>query len=96
MEIFAVFRRPGPAFDLLRGVEGQQAWAEHAAFMLALAADGFVLMAGPLEGEGALLIVRADDETAIHARLDADPWTGMGLLETDRIRRWDVRIGAPA
>jgi hypothetical protein len=64
--------------------------------MMGLAAEGFVLMAGPLVGEGALLIVRAESEEEVATRLAADPWASSGLLGLDRILRWDLRIGAPA
>lgn len=96
MTIYAVLRRPGPAFDPKLPIERQQAWEPHADFMMGLAAEGFVLMAGPLAGDGALLIVRAEDEAEVAARLADDPWAGLGLLGADRILRWDLRIGAPA
>jgi uncharacterized protein YciI len=96
METYAVLRRAGPGFDPARPVEEQIAWGPHAEFMLGLLRDGFLLMAGPLGArEGALLIVRAGTEAEIEPRLARDPWTEQGLLETEWIRRWDVRIGAP-
>lgn len=95
MTMYAVLRRPGPAFDSNRPIDEQEAWAAHAEFMMGLAAEGFVLMAGPLVGEGALLIVRAESEEVVATRLAADPWSALGLLGDDRILRWDVRIGAP-
>jgi uncharacterized protein YciI len=96
MTIYAVLRRPGPAFDPARPIDEQQAWPAHAAFMTGLAAEGLVLMAGPLVGEGALLIVRAESEGEVAARLAQDPWAELDLLGVDRILRWDVRIGMPA
>ncbi|HST35328.1 MAG TPA: YciI family protein [Allosphingosinicella sp.] len=96
MTIYAVLRRPGPAFDPRRPIDEQEAWPAHAAFMTGLAAEGLVLMAGPLMGEGALLIVRAGTEEEVAARLADDPWAALDLLGVDRILRWDVRIGAPA
>jgi len=95
MTIYAVLRRPGPAFDSTRPIEEQQDWQPHADFMMRLAAEGFVLMAGPLMGEGALLIVHAGSEEAVARRLSEDPWTATGLLGVDRILAWDLRIGAP-
>ena len=95
MNIFAVMRRGGPALDPARPVEEQVAWGQHASFMLGLAGEGALLMAGPLGArEGALLILRAEDETQVHALLAADPWTIQGVLETDWVKPWDVRIGA--
>jgi uncharacterized protein YciI len=94
MEVFAILRRRGPAFDPASPVEGQPAWGPHAAFMMALAQEGVLLLAGPLgDREGALLVVRAETAEQAEARIAADPWTGNGVLETERVAPWDVRIG---
>ena len=71
----------------------QALWAEHAAFMNALAAEGFVVLGGPL-GDGAevLLIVDAPDEDAVRARLAGDPWTAAGLLAIARIEPWTILL----
>jgi uncharacterized protein len=72
----------------------QERWAEHAAFMNALADDGFVVLGGPLGDERSfLLIVDADDEEAVEARLAADPWTPMGLLRLAKIEPWQILLG---
>jgi uncharacterized protein YciI len=79
----------GPAWDGSRGRREQDGWAEHAAFMDALVADGFVLLGGPLgDGERVLLAVEAPDEAGVHARLAADPWQPSGLLVTGRVEPW--------
>jgi uncharacterized protein YciI len=73
----------------------QEKWDEHAAFMIALADDGFVVLAGPLgDGHEVLLIVDAESEEEIHARLADDPWTPLGLLPIARIERWEVLLAA--
>jgi uncharacterized protein len=73
----------------------QQGWAEHAAFMNALAGDGFVILGGPLgDGRSILLIVNAESEEAIRARLAADPWTPMQLLRIARIEPWRILLGS--
>ncbi len=53
----------------------QEQWEKHAAFMDALADDGFVILGGPLGGgeEKFLLIIAAENEQAIKARLADDP-----------------------
>jgi uncharacterized protein YciI len=95
METFAILRRRGRAFDPAAPVEGQPAWGPHAAFMMGLAQEGFLLLAGPLgDREGALLVVRAGSADKAEARIAADPWTENGVLETERVARWDVRIGS--
>ena len=96
---FAVTRQRGANWDDSRPMREQERWAEHAAFMDALAEEGFVLLSGPL-GDGtrphrALLIVDADSADIIHARLAADPWTPMQLLTTAAIDRWEILLGDP-
>lgn len=94
METFAVFRRRGEAYDPARPLEGQQAWQSHADYMMALARDGFVLLAGPMaERDGALIVVWADSAAQVEAVLAGDPWTRSGLLRTEWIAPWEVRIG---
>jgi uncharacterized protein YciI len=77
MSAYAVIREAGPGWTD-GGIADQPAVADHAAFMNALADDGFLLCAGPLAGsEGgrvrALLIVDADSEDQIRTRLADDP-----------------------
>ena len=90
---FAVIRQHDVAWDRSRPLRDQQKWAEHAAFMDLLFADGFVVLAGALGDDAALLIIDADSEEAVHARLNADPWTPMELLTTARIDRWEILLG---
>jgi hypothetical protein len=64
--------------------------------MNALHRDGFVLLGGPLEGTPeVLLIARARDADEIRSRLSADAWTRNGLLRTERIVPWTLRLGMP-
>jgi uncharacterized protein YciI len=78
----------------------QDGWDEHAAFIDALAGAGFVVMAGPLRNltkpHRSLLVVEAESEEAVHARLAEDPWTPTGMLVTTAIERWEILIGDPA
>ncbi len=48
---FAVLRQPGPAWDGSRSMRGQRDWDAHATFMDDLAAEGFIVLGGPL-GDG--------------------------------------------
>jgi uncharacterized protein YciI len=98
--VFAMIRKGGPAWDGGRPLREQDKWTEHAAFMDELAAEGFLVMAGPL-GDGhpehrVLLIFDADSEDAIHTRLEADPWTPTGVLTTVSTEPWNVLIGDPS
>lgn len=90
---FAVIRQHGVAWDRSRPLRDQHKWAEHASFMDLLFADGFVVLAGPLGDDAALLIIDADSQEAVHARLNADPWTPMELLTTASIDRWEILLG---
>jgi len=95
---FAVVREAGPGWRD-GGIYAQPAAAEHAAFMNALADDGFLLLAGPLAGteHGRVrvqLIVNADDEAEIRRRLADDPWVAAERLVTARIEPWLILVGA--
>jgi uncharacterized protein YciI len=86
MTYFAVTRERGRSWDASLGMREQEKWDEHAAFMDALADDGFVVLGGPLDdGKKVLLIIDAESEQEIVARLGDDPWTPMGLLRILRV-----------
>ena len=89
----AVRRVRGPAWDAARPLRDQVLWIEHAAFMNALAAEGFVVLGGPVgDGHEVLLIVDAPGEETVRARLAADPWTEAGLLEVKTVEPWTVLL----
>ena len=97
MTFYAVIREAGPAWSA-GGIAAQPGVADHAAFMNALAADRFVLFAGPLAGSEesrirALLIVGADSEAEIHERLAADPWVLSDHLRTVAVETWNPFVG---
>jgi len=97
-DYYLVERAKGPAWDHLRGRREQAGWDEHAAFMDALAEEGFVVLGGPIgegDGENVLLVVDADGEEPIRARLAEDPWPE-DVLRTESIRPWSVLLRAPA
>ena len=93
---FAVIREQGPGWDTSRGMREQDKWPEHVDFINGIADEGFLLVAGPV-GEGnpyrAMLIVNAEDAAQAAARIEADPWTTAGVLETKAIDRWEVLVG---
>jgi len=74
----------------------QEQWGKHAAFMDALADDGFVILGGPLgdDEEKFLLIMAAESEQAIEDRLAEDPWTPLRLLRTAAVERWEILLDA--
>ena len=96
MTYFVVFRRREGPWDWSRGMREQADWDAHAAFMDALAAEGFVVLGGPLgDGKRVLHVVDAPDEAAVRARLAEDPWERTGLLRTVSVEPWEVLLRAP-
>ncbi|MGA3361896.1 MAG: YciI family protein [Solirubrobacteraceae bacterium] len=94
MRYLAVTRSRGAAWDPSLDLDEQASFAEHAAYMNALVAEGFVVLGGPLDDEAStLLIVDAPDEQAVRARLAGDPWTAMGLLELSAVAEWEILLG---
>ena len=94
MRYLAVTRSRGAAWDHSRDLDEQDAFAEHASFMNALVAEGFIVLGGPLDDDASsLLIVDAPDEQAVRARLAGDPWTTMGLLEVTGVQEWEILLG---
>lgn len=82
----------GPAWDAAASRREQAGWDDHVAFMDGLARDGFVLLGGPVgegDGEDALLVVAAESEEAVRARLTGDPWAGT-ILTIRSIEPWAI------
>jgi uncharacterized protein len=87
---------PGPAWDHSRLRREQDGWDEHAAFMDALTAEGFVVLAGPVgagDGDYALLVVSAKEEAAVRGRLGDDPWAD-SVLKIATVEPWSVWLRA--
>jgi uncharacterized protein YciI len=83
-------RRGGP-WDWAHDMREQVGWDDHARYMDNLVAEGFVVLAGPLEGDREVLwIVEAESEEAIRLRMAEDPWAANGMLSPVSIERWTV------
>jgi len=98
MSYFAVIREAGPAWTD-GGITKQPAVSDHASFMSALAAEGFVLCGGPLADTEhgrvrVLLIVNAESGADIHRRFADDPWVPTEQLLTVSIEPWKLLVGA--
>src|SRR5262245_13692783 len=85
--------RGGP-WDFSKDMRKQDGWDEHARYMDAIYADGFLLVVGPLQGgRDVLWVVECNSEDAIRKRMAEDPWSPSGMLRPTRIERWDVVMG---
>ena len=71
----------------------QALWREHADFMNALAAEGFVVLGGPIgSGEETLLVIESGSVEVVRTRLGADPWSEAGLLKIARMEPWTILL----
>jgi uncharacterized protein YciI len=96
-DYFVVRVARGPAWDESKRRREQAGWDEHAAFMDVLVAEGLVVLGGPLgdvDGEYTLLVVEAESEALIRARLADDPWAGI-MLTISSMEPWTVWLRAP-
>jgi uncharacterized protein YciI len=89
-----LLRQSGPEFDRSRPLEEQSGWTEHAAFMDGLVEAGFLVLGGPLAGDGRVAhAVEADSEDAIREMLARDPWSETHL-RVEAIEPWTIRLDA--
>lgn len=96
MPHFVVVVERGDAWDWSLPLRRQPQWEAHAAFMDALAAEGFILAGGPLGNEDraarVMHVVAASNEDEIRARLAIDPWAGH-MLKVVSVEPWTVLLG---
>jgi uncharacterized protein YciI len=89
-----VLRQSGPEFDRSRPLEEQSGWDAHASYMDALVDSGFIVLGGPLAGDGRVAhAVEAESEDAVRATFARDPWSETHL-QVDRIDPWTIRLDA--
>jgi uncharacterized protein YciI len=93
---FVVIRKPGRAWEASHSMREQDGWDAHAAFMDALAEEGFIVLGGPLGDERghALHVVDAADRQDVERRFAADPWSD-DMLRIARIEPWTILLEAP-
>jgi uncharacterized protein YciI len=83
-------RRGGP-WDWSKDMRQQNGWDDHAAYMDAIFDEGWLLLAGPLEGDhGTMWVVEAETEDEIKSRMKEDPWSANGMLTPIKFERWDI------
>jgi hypothetical protein len=92
MAYFVVTREPGPSWDRSRPMREQDGWDAHAAFMDGLVQDGSVMLGGPLgDGMRFLLVMDAENQAEIEARLAEDPWPSE-QLRLASIEPWEILL----
>jgi uncharacterized protein YciI len=89
---FVVVSLAGENRDLSKGSREQQFWDEHADFIDGLVDEGFIMMGGPFDDGGAMLIVHADGEDHVREKLKNDPWYKQSILKLENIKRWEIFI----
>lgn len=91
---FAIFHRPGPAWDADREATEQDGIAEHFAYLSGLAETRTVILGGPFlaPGVGGLLVTRTGlDATEAREIAENDPAVKRGLI-TAEVWPWFVTI----
>ena len=68
----------------------------HRAYLTALIESGRLVVAGHLDGYGALIVYEAPDEAGAEALLKADPFHDAGIFVRWTIRPWKTVFGNPA
>lgn len=96
MSVYLVRPARGPTWDASRGRREQSGWEQHAAFIDRLREEGRVLLGGPVgdvDGQYAVLVVRAADDAEVRAMFTDDPWMDR-ILQIESIEPWTLWIGA--
>lgn len=95
--MFAVRLERGGPWDWSRGLRDQDGFDEHARFMDALVADGFIVLGGPLEDEHDILhAIEAPSEEAVLQRLAEDNWAQNGMLTVKSVEAWTILLDGRA
>ena len=96
MSWFVVTRVRGPRWDDGRPMREQDGWGGHAAFMDALAEEGFVVLGGPVgDGDRRFMhVVEAASEDAVRERFAQDPWERSEQLVTPDVEAWQILLAA--
>ena len=91
-----ILHRSGPEYRPELPLEQQTRWDEHAAFMDARVADGFLVLGGPLFDEHRVVYaVHAATEEDVRETLSRDPWSGTHLRVAS-IDPWTIRLDGRA
>jgi len=66
---------------------------EHRDYLRGLADQGLLLVSGPTDPAGALLLFRTDDKTRVDALVEKDPFTTSGVNTAITTAEWEPVIG---
>lgn len=95
MELYVMMRTVGPAWVTGTPVRQQPLWDEHAEYIDRLYAAGKVVLAGPFsDGQGALVVVRVENEQEARHIFDGDPWVTENMLDSGEPRHWQIFLNA--
>jgi uncharacterized protein YciI len=86
-------RRDGPRWDHGRPIEGQEAFADHVAFLTDLLEAGLIVLGGPLEDDRVIYVACAESAQEVRAAFASDPWEGP-LVRLEAVEPWTVRLDA--
>lgn len=91
MPIFAVTYR----YEASRTEEREANKPAHREWLQARVEDGSIVTVGPfVDGSGALLLVRADDDEAARSLVEQDPHCLRGMVPEFTVREWMPVFGA--
>src|SRR5689334_15266754 len=97
MATYVVRLQRGGPWDWSKDMRQQAGWDEHARCMDELTDAGFIQLGGPLQSERqTLMVIDAESEDQVRARLAEDPWAANGMLTPVSIERWTILMRAPA
>lgn len=66
---------------------------DHLAYLQSLAAQGTVVLAGPVgDGSGAMMVLRAASEEDAQRVIENDPYTAAGVGADHVLRPWNVVV----
>lgn len=95
MAYFVIFYEQGPSWVASTPMRDQPGWPDHRDYVNRGMYADFVVLGGPI-GDGrthrAMVIVVADDESAVRSWISEDPWIRSGTLRIDRVEPWTLLV----
>lgn len=93
---FAAIVQRSTSWDASKPPQEQSGFPDHAGFVAAMEAAGFIALAGLMqESSDVLFIFWADSAEEVWRRMGEDPWQKDGHARLVRVEEIHIRIGAP-